>query len=163
MKSYEFIRWLVYRAGGPLPVAKAMRAPGFQPTLHKICAGHVASPKRASAERIAAYFGIPVDAVYDDALARRLYENMCRHSTLQPADGFTTAATVARPAAMYLPRHQTRVVLEELSRLLAEVPTPPRRSAVAALLASFAHEAGAPEYVEMLTVALHPDPPPGVA
>jgi hypothetical protein len=162
VKAYEFIKWLVHRAGGPLPVAKAMRAPGFQPTLHKICAGHVASPKRSSAERIAAHFAIPVDAVYDDALARRLYESMRSHATAQSANASAeTAAPVARPAGTHMPQRATREVLEALARLLAEVPTSPRRSAIAALLASFAHEAGAPEYVDILAVALQPAAPAG--
>lgn len=162
MKAHEFIKWLVYRAGGPLPVAKAMRTPGFQPTLHKICAGHVASPKRASAERIAAHFGIPVDAVYNDALAKRLHEAMRSPSMSKPDDAWPSRAPPAWPAGIQMPRRSTREVLEDLAGLLAAIPTPPRRSAIAALLASFAHEAGAPEYVDILSVALQPAPPPGV-
>ena len=160
MKAHEFIKWLVYRAGGPLPVAKAMRAPGFQPTLHKICAGHVSSPKRSSAERIAAHFDIPVDAVYDDALARQLHAAMRGHSMSKPGAASAGSAPPAQPAGMQRPQRGAREVLEELAELLAAVPTTPRRSAVAALLASFAQEAGAPEYVEILSVALQPTPPP---
>jgi hypothetical protein len=61
----KLIHRLVQEAGGSLPVAKAMGAPSFQGTLHKIAAGEVLSPKRVSAERIARHFHIPIDAVYD--------------------------------------------------------------------------------------------------
>ena len=159
VKAYEFVKWMVQRAGGPLRVAKAMRAPSFQPTLHKICAGHVASPKRASAQRIAAHFGIPVDAVYDDSVATRLYERMCGDPAPTPA---RAPALPTAEVAGEAPQRGTRDVLQDLARLLAEVPTAPRRSAIAALLAGFAHEAGAPEYVEMLTIALQPHAKRGV-
>jgi hypothetical protein len=76
MKASDFIAWLVQRAGGTLAVAKRMRQPGFQPTLHKICAGQVASPTRASAERIASHFNIPVDAIYSDETATALFQKM---------------------------------------------------------------------------------------
>jgi hypothetical protein len=69
MKSHELIRALVEQGGGSLPVAKAMHAPNFQGTLHKICAGRVDSPSHASAERIAKHFKIPLEAIYDDKVA----------------------------------------------------------------------------------------------
>jgi hypothetical protein len=69
MKSHELIRALVEQGGGSLPVAKAMHAPHFQGTLHKICAGRVDSPSHTSAERIAKHFKIPLEAVYDDKVA----------------------------------------------------------------------------------------------
>ena len=144
-------------------VARAMRAPGFQPTLHKICTGRVASPKRSSAERIAKHFGIPVDAVYDDALATQLYEDMRGGSPVRPADPANTPARMERQAGSASPERSTRDVLEALAQLLEGVPSIPRRSAIASLLASFAHEAGAPEYVDILTVALRPSVTPGHA
>lgn len=160
VKAHEFIRWLVSRGGGPLQVSKAMRTPSFQPTLHKICRGLVVSPKRASAERIAAHFKIPVDAVYDDTVASRLYERMCAGAQGPGSDGQMLRAREARPPDYVVNEFSTSQVLQELSRLLAQVPTTHKRSAVAALLASFAHEAGAPEYVDILTVALHPSARP---
>ena len=132
-----------------------MRAPSFQPTLHKICAGDVHSPKRASALRIAAHFGIPVDAIYDDGVATRLYEQMRGEALAPPA---SAPALTTSGAPVEAPQRGTQEVLQELARLLAEVPTAPRRSAIAALLASFAHEPGAPEYIEMLAIALRPGP-----
>ncbi len=65
-------------------------------------------------------------------------------------------AREACPPGYEVHEPSTHHVLRELSRLLAQVPTTHKRSAVAALLASFAHEAGAPEYVDILAVALHP-------
>lgn len=92
MKAHQFIAALVEAAGGSNRVAHAMRAKTFQGTLHRICQG-TSMPTRASAERIAAHFGIPVDAVYDDALAARLYQQMLG----APAQA-TTAPTPDLPA-----------------------------------------------------------------
>jgi hypothetical protein len=74
VKWHQLIARLVKDAGGSLPVAKAMRAESFQGTLHKIAAGRVEIPSRGSAKRIADHFGIPIDALYDDALAARIFE-----------------------------------------------------------------------------------------
>lgn len=97
MKAYEFIAWLVSQQGGALAVARAMRRPGFQPSLHKLCAGQVASPKRSSAERIAAHFGIPVDAVYNDALATQLHAKMTGSESRQAAEPLLTYPPTPAP------------------------------------------------------------------
>lgn len=73
MVPHALISQLVADAGGALSVAKAMNRPSFQGTLHKICAGRVASPSRDSATRIAKHFGIPVDALYDPVVAARVH------------------------------------------------------------------------------------------
>lgn len=75
MKAHQFIAALVEAAGGSNRVALAMRAKTFQGTLHRICQG-TSTPTRASAERIAAHFGIPVDAVYDDDVAAQLHRRL---------------------------------------------------------------------------------------
>ena len=72
MKPHELIAELVRRAGGSLPVAKAMRAPTFQGTLNRICNGRIESPSRVTAERIARHFDIPIDAIYDERVAARV-------------------------------------------------------------------------------------------
>jgi DNA-binding XRE family transcriptional regulator len=72
VKPYQLINKLVEAEGGSLPVAKAMKAPSFQGTLHKFINGHVDSPSRSTAERIARHFRIPVDAVYDEKLAAKI-------------------------------------------------------------------------------------------
>lgn len=69
MSPHVLIAALVARAGGSLAVAKAMRRPGFQGTLHNICAGNVTNPARSSGKRIAEHFSIPIDAVYDADVA----------------------------------------------------------------------------------------------
>lgn len=72
VKAHLLIKELVEEAGGSLPVAKAMKAPGFQPTLHKFISGNVDSPSRSTAERIARHFNLPVDAIYDDKIATQI-------------------------------------------------------------------------------------------
>lgn len=123
MKAYEFIAWLVARGGGTLAVARAMRRPGFQPSLHKLCAGQVASPKRSSAERIAAHFGIPVDAVYDDVLATRLHAQMTTSEARQaeepvssrsPTPGASSWPHARFPESYWQQLDQAeRIILEE--------------------------------------------------
>lgn len=71
MKPHEVIQALVDRTGKPvLQVAREMHSTRFQGTLHKYLSGNTTSPDRRTAERIATYFKIPVDAIYDARVAR---------------------------------------------------------------------------------------------
>lgn len=88
---YELVKALVDRAGGSLPVAKAMNAQGFQPTLHKFISGHVPQPKHSTAARIADHFGIPLDAIYDVQVATEWY------AKLGLGEGGSTAVVRIRP------------------------------------------------------------------
>lgn len=73
MKPYELIRALVRGTGkSDRQVAIEMRDSTFQGTLYKFMAGGVASPQRATAERIARHFKLPIDALYDEAIATRV-------------------------------------------------------------------------------------------
>jgi transcriptional regulator with XRE-family HTH domain len=81
-------------------LARDMGRATFQSTLHKIMSGVVASPTRSSAERIARYFKIPIDALYDEATATQVAKDR----------GLDTPR-VAEPIAEYrvhapAPRHQ---------------------------------------------------------
>lgn len=76
MDPHKLVAALVDRDGGALRVAKAMGRPAFQPTLYKVAAGRVASPKRETAERIAKHFGIPVESLYDRRLATRVFDQV---------------------------------------------------------------------------------------
>jgi len=69
MRWHELVNALVTKAGGSFAVARAMRRPTFQGTLHKIATGKVESPSRQSAERIATHFKIDVNALYNDRIA----------------------------------------------------------------------------------------------
>lgn len=72
MKPFELIAALVQRSGTTLAVAKNMKDAGFQGTLHKFITGQVRTPERSTAETIARHFGLPVDALYDTTVSRRL-------------------------------------------------------------------------------------------
>lgn len=98
VQPYELIHALVEQAGGPLRVAKAMGTPGFQPTLHKYCAGHVRSPKRSTAERIANHFKLPIEALYDAKLAEKLSHEMHGLSHWLAAD-HSPAGLIVPPVA----------------------------------------------------------------
>ncbi len=145
MQPHTLIALLVTAAGGTAKVARDMRSPSFQGTLHKICSGHVRSPKRESAERIAQFFNIPVDAVYDPAAAQRVAEERQLKLPLQAQE----------PPALYRvdpigtaperdPAPQFKRELDAVGRLLREV-APELRRPLGAMLDSWAQAGGAPE------------------
>lgn len=70
------VRALIDRAGGALPVAKAMGVPSFQGTLHKLAHGGVKSPTRRTAERVASHFHIPIEALYDKRVTATVYAEL---------------------------------------------------------------------------------------
>lgn len=74
VKPHELIAALVERTGRSLLQIAEDMAPGrnFQPTLFRFTTGQVANPSRATAKRIADYFDLPVDALYDARLASQL-------------------------------------------------------------------------------------------
>lgn len=63
---------IAQRGMSELEAAKAMRSATFQGTLHRFLHDETRSPSRATAEVIAKYFRLPVDAVYDPAVAARV-------------------------------------------------------------------------------------------
>lgn len=70
MKPYELIAALMQREKlGALPLAKRMNKPTLQPQIHRFINGNVANPARTTAVPLAAYFNLPVDAIYDEAVA----------------------------------------------------------------------------------------------
>lgn len=155
----SFMHWsqlidiLVRNAGGALSVAKAMKAPTFQGTLHKIASGNVTAPSRRSAERIASFFGIPVDALYDDNVATRVHEELFGPGSApderrvlhaeQPksvydafltldVEGHSPSAPMAQPQASY--KHDSVIkVLEKLGAIMSGVD-PITRSAISPLV-----------------------------
>lgn len=73
MKPHELVKALIDASGKSGPqIAREMGRAGFQGTLHKFAAGLVVSPARRTAERIARYFNLPIDAMYDDVVATRI-------------------------------------------------------------------------------------------
>jgi len=72
IKPHQLIAELVRHTGkSTLQVAKEMHSPSFQGTLHKYINGLVPNPSRPTAAKIAKYFDLPVDAVYDQAQATK--------------------------------------------------------------------------------------------
>lgn len=94
MSPQELIRTLIARAGGELPVARAMGMPTFQGTLYKFAHGHTRSPARSTAEKIARHFKIEVDAMYDP----RVSADEARRLGLS---GPTDSAQINEPAPVY--------------------------------------------------------------
>lgn len=73
IQPYELVAQLVrLTTKSTLLVATEMDKASFQGTLHKYINGHVTAPSRGTAEKIANYFGLPVDAIYDATVATRI-------------------------------------------------------------------------------------------
>ena len=53
-------------------LAASLRKPSLQPSIHRFLAGQVKEPARSTAEPIAAFFGIPVEALYNASEATRI-------------------------------------------------------------------------------------------
>lgn len=53
-------------------LASSMRKPALQPTLHRFLDGKVKEPARSTAEPLATYFGIPVEAIYNQIEATKI-------------------------------------------------------------------------------------------
>lgn len=53
-------------------LARAIHNQGFQGTLHKFLAGRTSSPDQTTAARIAKFFNIPIEAIYDAKVATRV-------------------------------------------------------------------------------------------
>ena len=105
MKPHALIAALVRGTKKPpLQVAREMKNANFQGTLHKFMAGNVASPKRSTAEVIAAYFDLPVDALYDDAVASRI----AVERGVTAAAGAASAAVREHAPPVYMEAHPSR-------------------------------------------------------
>lgn len=115
------MKWLVDRSGGAQAVARAMGSMSFQSTLHRFASGQVDTPNRASAERIAKHFGIPLEACYDPQAAQITYDRLTKApQPTQPNDANCVA---------------------DLAAMLAPLP-PSTRAACGALLAALANNPG---------------------
>jgi hypothetical protein len=53
-------------------LAASMRKPALQPSIHRFLAGQVKEPARSTAEPLAAFFNIPVEALYNPVEAARI-------------------------------------------------------------------------------------------
>lgn len=97
MKPHELVAALVRATGKPtLQVATEMHSATFQGTLHKFINGQVPSPSRSTAERIARYFDLPVDALYSTAMATKVAQALGHGSHTARA-----GALVREPVALY--------------------------------------------------------------
>lgn len=72
MKPHQLIHALMIDKGldaSASKLAHRLRRPKMQPSIHRFLYGEVSNPAHKTAKPIADFFGIPVDALYDDRLA----------------------------------------------------------------------------------------------
>lgn len=132
MKWFELLAILVKRAGGTAAAARAMGNEKFQGNLHKLTKGKVSSPERATAERIAAYFEIPIEAIYSDEVATRVAaeRGLLAGAGLTPmspeeADSLPDDSKVSRVRRTTLPALAKAELLRGLMVIKAEEDLPP--------------------------------------
>ena len=61
---------------GTAALARALKQPKLQPSLHRLVRGEVSEPARATAEALATYFQVPTDAIYSEAAANAVADKM---------------------------------------------------------------------------------------
>lgn len=70
VKPYQLVAALMAREGmGPLPLAKKINKPALQPQIHRFVRGEVLEPSPSTAVPLATYFGLPLEAMYDEKAA----------------------------------------------------------------------------------------------
>lgn len=70
VKPHELVKALADRTNKSVrQIAVEMGGATFQGTLHKFIHGHTRTPDRVTAQRIAKYFGLSVEALYDERAA----------------------------------------------------------------------------------------------
>ncbi|MCL4695487.1 MAG: hypothetical protein KJ023_00270 [Burkholderiaceae bacterium] len=57
---------------GSLPLARAIGKPALQAPIHRFMHGNVAAPEPSTARPIAAYFSLPLEALYDEKVAAKV-------------------------------------------------------------------------------------------
>lgn len=75
-------------------LARAMGKPKLQPSLHRYLRGEVPMPERTTAAPLAQYFGLPVDAVYEEGVATTI----AKQRGLQLVDWPPKTARAEKPA-----------------------------------------------------------------
>lgn len=73
VKPYQLLAALMHEKGlGSLPLARALGRPALQAPIHRFMRGNVAAPEPSTARPIAAYFDLPLEALYDEKVASRI-------------------------------------------------------------------------------------------
>ena len=73
VKPYQLIAALMAREGlGPTPLARKLGDRTLQPKIHRFKNGEVREPSPATVTPLAQYFGLPLEAFYDEKTATRI-------------------------------------------------------------------------------------------
>ena len=73
MKPHELIAALMRAQKlGALPLAKKMHLPKLQPSIYRFMRGEIASPAATTAVPLAKFFGLPLEAIYDEKVSTRI-------------------------------------------------------------------------------------------
>lgn len=82
VKPYELVGALMYRDGiTTSALAREVKRPKLQPQIHRLRAGKVKNPRYSTIEPLAAHWGVPVEAFWDEAVATKVAKQLA----LKPA------------------------------------------------------------------------------
>ncbi len=132
MEPHELVRKLFEERKDITSVsalARAIHNQGFQGTLHKFLSGRTASPDQKTAARIAKFFGLPIEAMYDAKVATRvaserglLHGDARRQLAVSEPKAAYTPAPPAWPFRQVSPTDLAKLsppALRQLERLIA--------------------------------------------
>lgn len=86
MKPHQLIAALMLGEGlNPSSLARKIKRPELQPTIHRFVHGKTADPDRSTAEPLAAYFRVPTDAIYSEKVASLIAKERGLQAVTLPA------------------------------------------------------------------------------
>lgn len=100
-----------------MPLAKALGNGRLQSKIYKFINGQVAEPARSTAEPIAAYFKIPLDAIYSEEVATAVAQQLNVNECTEFDGPASQAQTVSHPKFKVPDRPLSRGELETMEKL----------------------------------------------
>ena len=149
MNGRELLQLLLAKRGLTAnALAKALKGGTTQPQISKFLTGVAAEPRRSTLAPVAVYFGVPIDAFYDDSLAERVALQLGLVDAAEvSAETLMSPGVAAHGAAAPIPfpppppgQPNLRDSLRAIREALAHEPMGVRRS-VAAIMADLAERA----------------------
>jgi hypothetical protein len=146
MKPHELVAALMRAQGlGAYPLARRLKKPGLQSQIHRFINGQVAAPARSTAEPLARFFELPVDAIYDEKVATRIARERNvqeQQSSAPPSGPARTRQRAEEPPAAYSVEPALAQALAVLGRALESDMAPELRRDIAEGLARLAERRG---------------------
>ena len=141
MNPRQFLQWLLDRNGeNTNSLAEKLKGATTQPQIYKYLKGVSKEPKRATLAPVAAYFKIPLDALYSESEADKAHLAIVGNAALT-LPSLTASATATNHAIAPVQQAQTAIngvasLDQGIDSLLAHIGqvSPEKRAAVAGVM-----------------------------